>query len=147
MADKTPIVETDNVVDIGDLRVARGYSRRPIMMCHHHQIVIDEKERRLWCKDCEQEVDPYDYIKVFITQYRIARSKLIQERDEIEESKRFSARLIATRVLEKAWRKKNTVPCCPHCKRGISPEDVAQGVQSMDKNLASRVNKPGRENG
>ena len=35
------------VVDIGDLRVARGLSRRPFSGCAHHSLVYDNKERRI----------------------------------------------------------------------------------------------------
>ena len=47
MSEKTPpIVEQEylsglKVVDIGDLRVARGMSRRPVSTCHHRPLVYD----------------------------------------------------------------------------------------------------------
>jgi hypothetical protein len=36
------------VVDIGDLRVARGLSRRTHAACKHDQLIYDANERRIW---------------------------------------------------------------------------------------------------
>ncbi|WP_245006764.1 hypothetical protein ACK3BE_20030 [Pseudomonas mandelii] len=38
-----------NVVQIEDLRVAKGMSRRLASSCQHKKLVYDDKERRVWC--------------------------------------------------------------------------------------------------
>lgn len=48
------------VVDIGDIRAARGMTRRPVSTCNHRRQVFDDKERRIWCSDCESELEPFD---------------------------------------------------------------------------------------
>lgn len=35
------------VVQIEDLRVARGLTRRPVSSCRHRKMVYDDKERRI----------------------------------------------------------------------------------------------------
>ena len=65
-----PIVPMDfcggtTVVDIGDIRVQRGLSRRPFSACPHRGLTYDRKERRIWCKDCERDIfDAYDYFRM-----------------------------------------------------------------------------------
>jgi hypothetical protein len=48
------------VVQIEDLRVARGLTRRPFSSCRHKSLTYDDKERRIWCRDCETEVEAFD---------------------------------------------------------------------------------------
>ena len=43
------------------------------------------------------------------------------------------------RSMDKAWRRKNTTPACPHCREALLPEDFAAGVKtSVSKELARR---------
>lgn len=147
MPDDTPVIEMGKIIDIGYLRIARGYTRRPVMTCAHHRLVIDDKERRLWCQDCEKEVDAFDFLRAFMRNYQLARIRFLKESEELNEARKFSARLIATRVMEKAWRKRSSVPVCPHCHHGIHPEDVASGVGQMDKDLSAKINANRRGGG
>ena len=32
----------------------------PLSSCRHRKMVYDERERRIWCSDCETEVEPFD---------------------------------------------------------------------------------------
>ena len=117
------------VVDIGDYRVSRGFSRREYSTCRHSRIVYDQKERRIWCKDCEKNVDAFDAFEN-IVQHFDRQSKLIKsEKEEINKVKSHSLISIASRVLDQAWRKKKMSPCRPHCKKGLLPDDFKNGVK------------------
>lgn len=68
------------VIDIGDIRVSRGMTRRPVSSCGHRRMAYDPKERRIWCKDCEKDVDPFDAFKNFSLSNTTARTKICRAR-------------------------------------------------------------------
>ena len=133
-----------NVVDIGDLRVARGLTRRPLSSCRHLKMVYDDKERRIWCQDCESEVEPFDAFKGIVERLDGTIKRLQRREREIGEAEQFTARSRAVKALDDVWRTRNAVPLCPHCSEALLPEDFARGVSSTGKELAKarRAKKP-----
>ena len=73
------------VVDIGELRVARGRTRRPFSLCLHKHLTYDNTERRVWCEDCEQEIDPYDAFEKLVEHFNDATMNLERREREISE--------------------------------------------------------------
>lgn len=133
MSDKKdpPIIEQEylyglKVVDIGDIRVARGLSRRPHSSCKHRAMAYDQKERRIWCKDCETDVEPFDAFLIICEHFSQAADRLERERKEINEAKDHNIIRIAAKQMDEHFRRKKMVPACPHCHAGIFPEDVAK---------------------
>jgi hypothetical protein len=131
-----PIQEMDfimgpGVVDIGDYRVSRGMTRRPYSACKHRRLLYDTRERRVWCKDCEHEVESFDAFAGLVAQYAAAADELRRRRERLEEAETFQARALATMELDKVWRKRKMVPACPHCHNGLFPEDFKNGVGTM----------------
>ena len=137
MSDKRPPIEPleylsgVKVVDIGDLRVARGMSRRPASTCSHHNLHYDNAERRIWCKDCEQDVEPFDAFKMLVEYFHHANEKLTRRAKEINEAERLQVRSLAAKEIDKAWRSRKMVPACPHCRQGLFPEDFKGGIGTM----------------
>lgn len=130
-----------NVVDIGDLRIARGITRRPFSACRHVQLFYDNHERRIWCADCESEIEPFDAFEIAVAQWSNATDKFNKRQKLIEEAEAFSIRRRATKVFDDAWMSAKTIPNCPHCDRGILPEDVLGGVSTSCKKWAQRRKK------
>lgn len=126
------------VVDIGDLRIARGLARRPLSHCRHVHMVYDDKERRVWCEDCESDVEPFDAFKSVCENMDKATRKLQSREREVREAEHFSAHRRATKELDKVWRSRDMTPTCPHCIEALLPEDFAKGVTSTSKDLARR---------
>lgn len=124
------------VVDIGDLRVARGLTRRPFSNCRHIHMVYDDKERRVWCEDCESEVEPFDAFKSVCENIDRATKQLQRRESEVKEAEQFSARSRATKKLDSIWRSRSMAPMCPHCREALLPEDFAHGVASTGRELA-----------
>ena len=124
---KTPPIEEQEwltgpkVVDIGDIRVARGLSRRPVTMCRHRRLVYDLKERRIWCRDCENDVEAFDAFQIIVGQWWSAHDELDRQRREIDQAKEANLVRIAAKRMDDLWRRKNTAPACPHCSRGLLP--------------------------
>lgn len=137
----TPIEPQDyisgvKVVDIGDLRVARGLTRRPASSCKHKQLVYDERERRIWCQHCETSVDPFDAFVRLVEQWKGAVDDAQRDRDAAREALAHAARHRATKVLDKAWGSRTMVPTCPHCHAGLFPEDFTSGIAMAGKEYA-----------
>ncbi|WP_417491832.1 hypothetical protein [Maricaulis sp.] len=111
------------VIDIGDIRVARGLTRRPHSACSHHHMVYDQRERRIWCRDCERDVEPFDAFTALIGNCDDFLQMVERKAAEVAEARDHSLHLIAARNLEKIWRSRRMAPCCPHCDRGLLPDD------------------------
>jgi len=124
-----PIVPQDflggvNVVDIGDLRVARGLSRRPHSMCAHKPLIYDQQERRIWCKDCEQDIEPFDAFRMLVERFDSAAKALKRREEAVAAAEHHNLIRIAAKQMDEKFRRKKMVPTCPHCGDGIFPEDV-----------------------
>lgn len=116
------------VVDIGDLRVARGLSRRPHSACKHSNLVFDTHERRIWCKDCEHDVESFDAFAGLVEQYSRAVDNLNRRSEAVVAAEKHALRSLAAKAVDEAWRSRNMVPACPHCGQGLFPEDFKHGV-------------------
>ncbi len=130
-----------NVVDIGDIRVARGLTRRPHSTCAHRQQVYDDKERRIWCKDCETELEPFDAYMCLVGVMDGHIKNLKRREEQVKDAEAHSARSRAVKVLDQVWRSHQMAPLCPHCDTAILPEDVARGVATASKSLVIAARK------
>lgn len=134
------------VVDIGDIRVARGMSRRPASFCKHKQLHYDNLERRIWCADCEQSIDPFDAFELIVKNLYDAEYRIKRRSKELEEAEKFQIRTLAAKNLDFAWRKRNMVPACPTCGCGLFPEDFKDGIRtSIGREYAEAKRRRERE--
>ncbi|WP_454691187.1 hypothetical protein [Achromobacter aloeverae] len=123
-----------NVVDIGDLRVARGLSRRVPSTCRHLRLAYDTSERRIYCQDCETDVEGFDAFLQMVERHHYLQAKS-------EKLHQDAAHTIISRAgkrMDEAWRSRNMAPCCPHCSKAILPEDVVNGVSMTNKEWEMR---------
>ncbi|GEM_PF-4444040 len=61
----------------------------------------------------------------------------------LEQDKSHNLHLIAAKKVEAVWRSRNMAPCCPHCGRGILPEDKLGDAQTRrDFELRRRQARP-----
>ena len=112
------------IVDIGDVRVSRGMSRRHVSSCKHRQVTYDQRERRIWCRDCETNVEPFDAFLMIVEHFDAADKKAQRMIAEAHEASKFALVSRAAKEIDKQWRRKNMVPSCPHCNAGIWPEEA-----------------------
>jgi hypothetical protein len=118
------------VIDIGDVRVARGLSRRPYSACRHRRLVYDGHERRIWCKDCEQDIEPFDGFKIVAEQCHAFADAMERREEAVAKAEAHALLSRAAKAVDEAWRKRSIAPGCPHCSKPILPEDFAGGVRS-----------------
>ena len=124
------------VIDIGDIRVSRGLTRRPVSSCKHRRQTYDPKERRIWCRDCETDLDPFDAFVAVAEQAHFHKERLDRREAQVREAEAFSLRSIAAKEIDKAWRHRNMVPACPHCGHGLFPEHFKHGMSMLGKDYA-----------
>lgn len=129
------------VVDIGDYRVARGMSRRATSACPHHRMVYDQNERRIWCKDCETDVEGFDAFRIIVEHFSRQTKHLEARERKIKEAEAHTLISRAAKVIDQAWRAKKTVPACPHCKGALFPDDFKDGIGKMPKSYALELQK------
>ena len=84
----------------------------------------DDRERRVWCADCEQDVEPFDAFKHLVENYDEAWKAADRRIKEAHEASKFSLISRAAKAIDKMWRSRKMVPACPHCHAGIWPEDA-----------------------
>ncbi len=144
-----PIVPQDyisgvTVVDFGDLRVARGLSRRPFTGCHHIRLFYDQHERRIWCSDCESNIEAFDAFAILVERSHDMADSLKRRSEEVARAEAHALISRAAKAFDQAWRSRSTSPCCPHCNAVILPEDVAGdrlAVHSTELERARRTKK------
>ena len=138
--EEAPFRSGVTVLDFGDIRVARGLSRRAFSACRHRRLRYDTRERRIWCTDCERDLEGFDAFVVMAEQAHAFAASINERAKQVAEAERFQLRSRAAKAVDEVWRSRNMVPCCPHCNRGLLPEHFADGVKSsMGADYARRL--------
>lgn len=122
--------DTNNVVEIGELRLARieaNYARR-FEGCQHHHLEMDEVGETVMCLDCKKQVSAYWALEKLRGFWHDHSKKYKRELAAAQEERGAVLHLTAAKKVEAAWRSKTTVPSCPHCRRGIFPHDNLGGA-------------------
>lgn len=113
------------IIDIGDLRVARGKARYEFAGCSHRRLTYDSDERRVWCTECEKTLPAFDAFMVVIRDYQGWFNNLTDRQAKIEEMEKTQLHLRGARAIEKSWMGRRA----PRCKCGAAmlPEDFQSG--------------------
>jgi hypothetical protein len=91
--------------------------------CGHRHLVMDDDGHYVYCEDCKIQLSAYWCLERLIKEHKenIRRLKIAWAHYHAVKDKKIS--LLVAQKVEKAWRSRTFVPCCPHCKRGIFPKD------------------------
>lgn len=149
MADDPPIVPLHsyerlpgNVVDLAGFRIRAGNSTvRYGKECQHKNLTYAQSERRVWCDDCSRTIDNFDALMVIAKSLGGMIAEAQSMHHKAQEALASTARLRATKVLDKAWSGNTYAVDCPHCRRGLLPEDFANGAgswRSRELEIAAR---------
>ncbi len=125
---------SEKIVNIGDMRLRRKgdpgrwnglHLEKP--KCRHLRTTLDPNGHIITCDDCNMQVDAFWVLGSLIECWSAnlaalqAQTKALQETRKALENENIH--LIAARKVESVWRSRNYVPACPHCAKGILPED------------------------
>lgn len=129
------------VINLADVRVRFGKPKTP-NKCNHKDLVYDFSEKRVWCKECEKSIENFDAFMVLVDNFTAMIKEIKRKSFEVTEALKHNIISRAAKKIDEAWRRKSTVPCCPHCKGALLPEDFENGVYQSSKALEiARRNK------
>lgn len=114
--------------------------------CRHPSVWIWESEPIMECRDCGAMIDPFVWMRANFKKFDQQIADKIAERDRIAaetaELKAWAPWLRSLKALERIWRGKRMLPTCPHCRRGIEAEALANtGCVSRDHDAAMVARK------
>ncbi len=140
MSNDTPIEEREyshgiNVVNIEDIRIARGVAKYDKPNCRHKNLVYSQDERRVFCTDCKSTVDNFDAFMNLVNVFSAAKNRCDKKEAELNDALKYNIRRVATKKIDEAWLSHTTVPCCPHCHTGLLPEDVMNITRYKSKEM------------
>ncbi len=127
-------VRCGDVVSIAEFQLARGHTPRKRSPCRHLHMLFDRNERRVWCQDCNSELEAFDALLALHGALGREHQRLERERLELAAAQNHALISRAAKALDDVWRTRRDVPVCPHCGEGILPEDVlVRGVGRASK--------------
>lgn len=121
----------EKIIDLDQLRINRNIDK--LCKCHERNFVLDTTNKRIICGGCGSEVDPYDALfELASNGNRLKRQveQLLEQRKQILDYKPW---LLTIRNLEKKYRGKRMLPCCPTCDEPFYLEEL---VSWMGKEFA-----------
>lgn len=109
------------IIDIGDSR----FQRKRGQYCQHKHLEYSVENLTVECKDCQEIIGGFRAFLLTVAAWERDRDNLEARRKAVEELEvKSQIRLLkATAKVNEAWRRRNMVPCCPHCHEAIFPED------------------------
>lgn len=118
-------MDQGNVVDIGDLRLARleNNYRRRLEGCQHKRLEMDPVGETVHCIDCKVQVSSYWALEMLREHWAVASRKYKAQVAELQADQSAVLFLKAAKAAEAVWRSNKYLPGCPHCRRGIMLED------------------------
>ncbi|WP_455233395.1 hypothetical protein [Geopseudomonas aromaticivorans] len=127
----------ENVIEIGDFSLARkvdnAWQRRREKACEHRNLDLEPHGEVVRCRDCGTQVSAFWALGMLADNWRERSAQLQRKEQQAEQDLKSTLHLRAARLVESAWRSRDTLPTCPHCGEGIAPSD---GLGS------ARVSKP-----
>lgn len=143
--DNAPIEPQDylygiKVVELDNIRIARGKTKRPYEKCNHLHMVIDDNERRVFCEDCQMAITAFDGLMALFKNWGKIVDSLNRRSDDVKAAEKYSIIRIATKNIDAEFMKQDTVPCCPHCNEGLIPDDFVK-INRASKSLVMQKRK------
>jgi Zn finger protein HypA/HybF involved in hydrogenase expression len=120
-------------VDFAGFKIEHGKTQRP--RCQHLHIVFDPEDRRVYCPDCKHSLDAFDALMLMYERWFKMSRDFKKKQEQFRETLMKDIRRVASRKVDQAWRNHSMAICCPHCERGLIPEDFQNGCATMSKDL------------
>jgi hypothetical protein len=106
-------------------------AKRPGPTCAHPRTIVDQQNGTVECKECGASLSAFHVLVQIAKEENRLWERVRALRAEAKELKAWVPILKAVRELDRMWRGKRMLPCCPQCSRGLWPEEMtaAVGVQ------------------
>lgn len=135
------------VIRLDGARISRAKSSlgRASYCSHNGSLEYDPDARTIECLLCHKRMDGFDGFMALVMSWSAwtrDNESMAKEIKELQE--RVDHRLLrATAKVDRAWRSRRMVPTCPHCFRGIFPEDgLGDGSVNRECELERRKFSP-----
>jgi hypothetical protein len=89
--------------------------------CIHHSLLFDENGHTVTCQDCGKEVSAWWAFMKIVERYEKEWNRIKRAQVEIEKAEKRVLTHKAAIAVEDAWRRRKTIPTCPHCLKPILP--------------------------
>ena len=137
--DDTPLTPNDEakpfsatVINLDGVRIKWGRTRPGDgKKCEHRTLIYSTEEKRVWCEDCKRTIENWDALMTVIRHFQMMEQEARSKNRQADDALKHTARLRATKALDKAWSGNVYAVACPHCRGGLLPEDFANGARSM----------------
>ncbi len=109
--------------------------------CMHKRFIISSDQGTVHCSDCGESVSAFHALQVVARRDSELRRNWRRWQEDVAALKAWSPWLRAVKRLEHIWRGKNMLPQCPHCRRGIEAEALANSgcvSRTYDNEMAER---------
>ena len=126
-------ISGENVIEIGDSRFTSVRKNS----CTHKYLEYDESDKTVRCSDCDYLFDNFEAFVFILRLYHVKSRFMHQEYKRMRQIEEGVVHLKAAQEAEKAWRKRNMVPSCPHCHEAIFSTD-GFGRNLVNKEFALR---------
>ena len=138
----------EKVINLEDMRI-RILKERPKWdrnrkECRHINLTFNDDGQIITCDDCHKQIQPYWAFHMLAERFDDSMKRLNRKEADIKVLTEKTVHLIAARRVEAAWRQRSMVPTCPHCERGILPED-SFGSSLMSRSIELRIREIERE--
>lgn len=133
------MIDEGQIIDLEGMRF-RLHRHRPWgkdRRCAHQHMTIDEHGGTVSCDDCTLQLSPIWALNHILDQYQRAQNRASKAEERLHGERNVHLHTLAAKKLEDAWRKRSTVPMCPHCNRGILPTD-GLGSARMSRSIELR---------
>lgn len=127
--------DDDAVVSLEAWRLVK---RPPGPRCDHQRTVLDEGKGTVECRDCGVTLSAFWVLGQIAREENRCFTRIKALRAEAEELKGWVPFLRSMRKLEKRWRGRAMLPACPHCHRGLWPDELERSSVSLSLELAQR---------
>ena len=112
------------VISIADMRITHERNRKWSRdACKHLRLTFDNNGEIVECDDCGKQVGAYWAITMLAQHYSDAMHKVSAGEKALADARAKDVHLLAAQKVERAWRSRSMVPCCPHCGEGITAQD------------------------
>ena len=128
----------DKVIDIEILRINRNIGKR--CKCHKRRFIIDPNNRSVYCEECGAWVDPYEAIEEMARNYERLHNNVAALLEQARQIANYKPWLTVFKSMEKLYRKKEMLPCCPGCSEPFRFEDIKLWV---NRKIAEKGADPG----
>lgn len=126
--------DLSNVIQFSDLQIARLKDdlTRQREGCQHKRILLDDVGDTVKCQDCDMQVSAYWALRMLAVDWKRQNARLQHELTAAKSERETTLHLKAAKQVESVWRSNKQLPTCPHCDRGIMPQDN-MGGRTVDK--------------